>query len=185
MATNASERKHRPSPRAVNSLRNLWTQMLGVRNSPDFSSAPGLREACATQERLAKFECRDAQIFPLALNTFKLAAEIAVEKGGWESFNQLRREVYASSLPTLQANRKVKRSLGRQVNSLRFEIQELREMNQNLLRGRAVLISAYFDAVKTLRGFQGNSPEITEKLREHEARFDIRRQIGEADVRND
>lgn len=185
MATTNKDKRHQPSPRAVNSLRNLWTQMLGALSSPEIPCAPGLREACATQEKLSNFECGDLEIFPLALNTFKSAAQVAVENGGWESFDQLRRNVYASSLPLLQANKKAKRSLGSQNTSLRSELRELRERNQSLLRGRAVLLSAYFDVVKTLRESQRDNPEIVEKLREHEVRFDIRKHIGEAEARDD
>lgn len=182
MATTGKEKRHQPSPRAVNSVRNLWTQMLGVKASPDATCAPGLLEACVTQEKLSKFECKNAHIFSFSLNTFKAAAEVAVENGGWESFNQLRREVYASSLPTLLASRKAKRSLGGQVRNLQKDIHDLRQRNQYLLRGRAILLSAYFDAIATLREARTRYPEMAEKLREHEARFDIRKQIEEAEV---
>lgn len=185
MAVPNIEKTHQPSSRAVNSVRNLWTQMLGVKNSLDGICRPGLREACATQEKLSKFECKEEQIFSLALNTFKAAADVAVEKGGWEKLDELRREIYVISLPILQANKKVKRSLGNQVGRLRSENQDLKEKNKYLLRGRAILLSAYFDAIKTMRESQGHYPEMAEKLREHEVRFDVRKQIDEVEVNSD
>jgi hypothetical protein len=159
--------------------------MLGVLSSPDIQCAPGLKEACATQEKLSKFECQDKEILPLSLNTFKSAAQVAVENGGWKSLDQLRREIYANYLPVLQARNKIKRSLGTRNSVLRAENHELRERNQALLRGRAVLLSAYFDIFKILRDSQQFHPEIKEKLREHEVRFDIRKQIGEAEMKHD
>jgi hypothetical protein len=175
------EKEHHPSTRAVDSVRSLWTQMLSAKNSPEVAPN-GLLEACATQEKLARFSYEEEQIFPLALNTLKAAAEVLVERGGWASFDQLRREVYASSLPVLQAKRKAKRSLGSQLRDLREEIEVLRTRNQYLLRGRTTLLSAYADAIRMLRESRATSPQLVEKLREHETRFDVRKQMEEVEA---
>jgi hypothetical protein len=82
----------------------------------------------------------------------------------------------------LQAKRKAKRSLGSQLRDLREEIEVLRTRNQYLLRGRTTLLSAYADAIRMLRESRATSPQLVEKLREHETRFDVRKQMEEVEA---
>ena len=177
-------KESQPSRRAVVSAENLWTQMLGAKNCPELAP-DGLLEACATQEKLAKYVCEEHQIRALSLNTLKAAAELAVEDGGWVEFDRLRWEIYGSSLSALQAKKKASRSLGRRVTNLREENELLSQRNQGLLRGRMKLLSAYSDAIKLLRDYQSQYPELAEKLREHETRFDVRQQIAEVEAFNE
>lgn len=174
---------HTPSSSAIESVRNLWLELCSAKASP-LTAPAELLEACSTQEKLAKYGCSDKAIRPLALNTFKDAANIAVEKGGWTILDETRRQI--SRLARFNsANAGTKRpGVARRLAIEKQENAALRHKNQQLLRGRALLLNAYSNALQLLRDNRTLSPRLAERLREHEVMFDIRQfsEVGAHDA---
>ncbi|CAL8477407.1 hypothetical protein [Caballeronia sp. S22] len=171
---------HLPTKAAIDSVRNLWFELLAAERSPT-SVPPDLLAACSTQEKLSRYRCYEKSILPLSLNTFKAAAQIAVENGGWGRLDDIRRKLFRRSEPHNLARRKNSRRLGSRLAVAQQNINHLEQSNQQLLRGRAVLLHAYSDVLALLRKHQSLSPLLSEQLREHEATFDIRK-LSEAET---
>ncbi|NIE66841.1 hypothetical protein [Burkholderia sp. Ax-1719] len=165
-------KSHRPSARAINSARNLWVQLTAATDS--INPPRALLNACATQESLAAFESEEKEIRPLALNTLKSAAELAVENGGWHAMNDLRMRLFLRAIAHNYPERRSRRGLGFQLRTKKDEIAILNDRYQHLLRSRATLLQAYSDIVDLLKTYRTLSPNLSDRLKRHEAMFDIK-----------
>lgn len=162
-----------PSRTAVESAFNLWLQLTKA-TSGSGDPPRKLLNACATQGALAQYRSDEHQIRPLALNTLKVAAKFAVETGGWEALDALRKRVHLLGLNQNNATQRTNRSAVNQLKIKKDEIEELSNRNQKLLRNRTELLQAYGDIIDILSTFRALNPDLAERLKRHEAMFDIK-----------
>ncbi|MGF6787378.1 hypothetical protein [Paraburkholderia sp. 35.1] len=164
--------KHVPTAQAVASTTALWLLLKQALSTPA-EAPPALVIACATQVTLSRYKNASKEIFPLALNTLKSAAATAVQPGGWDELESLRKRVArlrTSWSPKLKRTRGIREKL----EQTDAENAELKRKVQNLLRGRSTLLSAYMDTIEILRVHAHLSPALVARLSEHEAIFNIR-----------
>jgi hypothetical protein len=164
---------HVPIAKSIDSTRALWLLLTCAVERPEQASTK-LIAACATQVTLSRFRDASNNIIPLSLNTLKGAARIAIESGGWETLDSLRRKVALLSLASKKQNQRPARGLRQQLENRIKENFELNKRVQELLRGRTLLLSAYMDAIEMLKTHTSLSPALSERLVEHESIFDIR-----------
>jgi hypothetical protein len=165
---------HQPSDASVESVRNLWAELCAATESTTYYASRTLLRACATQTALSKFRCDEKKIRPLALNTLKAAAEKAVEPGGWDKLEELRKTLYLRSLSSKERNRKAKRGLGYRLDSAAEANKSLQERIKNLLLNRVALLQAYADAIDLLKTFRGLDANLAQRLQRHESMFDLK-----------
>lgn len=163
-----------PSDASIESARNLWAELRAVVENSERHVSQELLRACATQASLSRFRCDEKNIRPLALNTLKVAAEMAVEPGGWNKLDELRKSLYLRSLSTKGKHRKSKRGLSYRLETAAEVNEVLQARIKNLLLSRVVLLQAYADAIDLLRTFKHLDTNLPQRLKRHESMFDLK-----------
>jgi hypothetical protein len=167
-------RAYRASRAAVDSTRELWLALSEAVTSPS-KTQPKLLAACATQASLAKYTSDDGKIRSYSLNALKVAADDAVEIGGWSAIEALRKQAYLHALPIQTASNKARRGTGYRLDQANKTISFLDERIQQLLRSRVTLLSAYTDIIEILRTNRHLDPKLEAQLKQHESTFAVRR----------
>ena len=164
--------KHLPRTSAIDSARELWTLLL-CETELGHSTTRELVDACATQVTLAKYKSSDGKVKSQSLNTLKAACDVVVEPGGWERVDELRKTIRNIGLPSSSTHHAKKRDAIKTLEATRKRELAEQARNQKLLRERAVFIAAYSSLISIIH--QSHDPDLKEKLREHEATYDIKR----------
>jgi hypothetical protein len=166
-------KSYQPSAISIESTLNLWAELRAATDNTAHASKE-LIQACATQAALSRFRCVEKNIRPLALNTLKAAADEAVELGGWNKLNELRKTLYSRGLSGAERRRKVNRGLGHRLNSAAESNKALQERVKILLRSRIVMLQAYGDIVDLLKTYQDLDANLAQRLKRHENMFDLK-----------
>jgi len=162
-----------PTASAIESTKQLWLFLINGdkdENGCEIREFKILKEACQTQVSLSKFSLPSKGIKPLALNTLKAAAEVAVEDGGWTKLEQKRKELYKSIIRTTRLNP----SRDELLNSSRNRLSEEKHKNRMMLLERAITVAAYRDIISTVHQYSSVNPDLQQALKRHEATFDIK-----------
>lgn len=166
-------KSYQPSALSIESTLNLWAELRAATDNTGRASKK-LIQACATQATIARFECPEKNIQPLALNTLKAAADEAVEPGGWNQLNELRKTLYLRGLSGAEQRRKANRGVVHRLNSVAESNKALEERIKNLLRSRVVMLQAYGDIVDLLKTYQDLDVNLAQRLKRHERMFDLK-----------
>lgn len=158
----------KPRKEHIKNARARWLLLQCTVNGTE-APPPYLKDACQTQQSFSELKIEKKEIIPLSLNTLKLTAELAVIPGGWKELERLRKLCKNLFSTSIQADKKPTA-----MAALRLRKKELMSSEEQYLRGQAIMLRAYQDLLKTLRGVSSENPTAYQKLRAHEAIYDIR-----------
>lgn len=149
------------------SIRALLKFLDQVRSSPlDYLDDLPLRQALASQGKLAGFARPSVNVVAMTLNTAKQAAS-AVLDGGYDMLDRLRR----TCLDTLEAaETRVRTPKRNSKTGLRSEIDHLKEANQVLREDLMVFTQAFTTSIKNSRNYAAQSDAATQELCAKECR---------------
>lgn len=120
--------------------------------------------ACANQASITAYVCTLVPNCECSLNTLKKFAAIAIEPGGWDQFDNLRRKILESK--TGRSKRSVEHA-----ERGKTELEFLRAKLDAAQRTRANLNRAYLDALGILRAAAKWDEEMAGKLARHSATY--------------
>lgn len=164
---------HKPERDAVESTLNLWVFLT---TSCDASGkiTKELMAACKTQLSLAQYKNQAKGIKSLSLNTLKSSGDYAIEKGGWCALDELRKNIYKRALVESCKSLSKRRSISETLELTQKKLEESETKIQNILRERAVLISAYYNILTIIHESECLTSELSNTLKMHEMTFNVR-----------
>ncbi len=150
----------------IASIKARYVLMVETLNRPKHAM-PAVIAACQTQYLFASWNMPEKGIFPMALNTLIGNAELAIETGGWTELKILMKRIQ------FLAKEQAKKSRPNRRNAQAEKIAEYKMIEENAIRVRAVLSSAYYDLKKLTHRAAKNDDVLAEQLRRHEAKFGL------------
>lgn len=134
--------------------------------SPGRASA-ALIAACASQNALAQLRLIAQGVEPMALNSLKRAANVAIEQGGWQALDKLRREVARLSRTSRRPNGPAAQNKA----NLKAALQEMKSTVDQLHRARLRVEHAYTDLLRLARSAAAGNEKLRNQLDRHLAMF--------------
>ncbi|WP_322068179.1 hypothetical protein [Paraburkholderia bannensis] len=123
-----------------------------------------LVSACLSQASITAYVCSLEPNCKCSLNTLKKLAEIAIEPGGWNQFDTMRKRIHDTK--TGRSTR-----THQQAQRAKSELEFLRAKLDTAQRVRANLNRAYLDTLSILRAASQWDEEIAGKLARHFATY--------------